>query len=127
MKQISFLISTLLCVFSSFSQNQEAFFKVYPSVSDINASPSWAQMMYSHDPNIEDVNDLYDHYYQTHDFVKNIHTQNYKFWLKETKEYINENGQIRVPTAKELHERMKGTQSNVYRICHPVRYPFHRS
>ena len=45
--------------------------------------------MYSQDPSIEDVNDLYDHYYSKNEFVKNIHTQNYKFLLKETKEYIN--------------------------------------
>ena len=98
MKQFLPLIWTLCCVFSSFSQNQESFFKVYPSISEFNAAPSWAQTMYSQDPSIEDVNDLYDHYYSKNEFVKNIHTQNYKFWLKETKEYINENGKIRMPS-----------------------------
>ena len=112
MKQFLPLIWTLCCVFSSFSQNQESFFKVYPSISEFNAAPSWAQTMYSQDPSIEDVNDLYDHYYSKNEFVKNIHTQNYKFWLKETKKYINENGKIRMPSEQELHDRMKISQSS---------------
>ena len=36
--------------------------------------------MYSQDPSIEDVNDLYDHYYSKNEFVKNIHT-----WKKSKK------------------------------------------
>ena len=54
--------------------------------------------MYSDDPNVEEVIDLYDTYYRSHPFEKNIHTQNFKFWYKYIKYHIAEDGRIKIPS-----------------------------
>ncbi len=44
--------------------------------------PNWVQLMYSENPNPEDVIQAYKTYYSNNEFVKNGNTQYYKHWLR---------------------------------------------
>ena len=75
-----FLIALTLSPFAISAQNSDSFFKV--PISKTQDLPAWAQLMYSNDPNVYEVSDLYISFYQENEFEKTTHTQNYKFWLK---------------------------------------------
>lgn len=48
---------------------------------DADDVPQWVQLMYAKQPDVGAVVDAYKEYYQSHVFVKNMHTQYYKRWL----------------------------------------------
>jgi hypothetical protein len=81
------------------AQNQKSFFKV--PLEPNTDYPAWVNLMYSHDPNIDEVDAAYYDYYVTNSFEKNIHTQNYKYWRKKINSYINQDRLIRLPSASE--------------------------
>lgn len=81
-----------------FAQNQELFFKMLPHLE--GGEPVWVQQMYSENPNVYEVIDLYEAFYKTNDFEKNIHTQNYKHWLKNVASYLNDEGYIQFSNPK---------------------------
>ncbi len=70
-------------------------FKAVPKINDL--TPEWAKVMYLEDTNYLKVDSLKNKYYAHHTFQKNIHTQNYKYWLKQVKNYIDDNGLIDYP------------------------------
>lgn len=68
------------------------------------SDPEWVHYQYSENVNLIKLRDLYDAYYESHEFVKNRHTQYYKRLLKESWLNINDEGFISRPK--------KGYQSN---------------
>lgn len=79
------------------------FFKIIPAPSD--DVPDWALLMYGEDPNIYEVAEAYLAYYEATPFVKTIHTQNYKYWIRQIEPYVNEEGFVRPPTRAEEDAR----------------------
>ncbi len=113
MKYIFHIICTIILVNAAQGQNQDYFFKVPPSAIE-GQMPDWAALMYSNDPNVEAVNAAYDKYYSIHPFVKNVHVQNYKYWLKNIQSCLNEDGYIRIPNTEQLkakHARLQAQRS----------------
>ncbi len=66
---------------------QTTFEKKYNAQQEI--LPEWAQMMYAENADVGAVINAYETYYNTHDFVKDKHTQFYKRWLRQMKRDIN--------------------------------------
>lgn len=97
-----FFVLALLLTHAAFSQNRAEFFKAVPIVTA--DTPEWAQMMYSQNPNVATVMDAYKRYYKQNPFVKNLHTQNYKFWTRTVQHYLDDNGFIVLPD-KEQQDR----------------------
>lgn len=77
------------------SQNRSEFFKAIPAKDA--TTPLWAELMYSDNPNVLEVEKEYLNYYKTQTFKKNIHTQNYKFWRRKIADYLSPEGYIIVP------------------------------
>ena len=92
MKLLQRLLFLLFCfsISNSFGQNYDFYFKSTPPVLD--SDPIWIHKMYAFDANFNDVVDAYEQYYKAHDFVKTIHTQNYKYWLKHTEVALRKGG-----------------------------------
>ena len=68
---------------------------------DDESLPMWVRKMYSTDPNVPEVIKLYEEYYKTNLFVKNLHTQYYKRWLRTAAQFIDEKGMIRPPSKQD--------------------------
>ncbi|RME92959.1 MAG: hypothetical protein D6772_16370, partial [Bacteroidetes bacterium] len=99
---MAFLLGGITTVFSQvdFSQiSHPEFFKTIPAPSD--DMPLWARLMYGADPNVYAVTEAYLDYYANHEFVKTMHTQNYKYWLRQVEPYLNEEGYVRLPSRLE--------------------------
>lgn len=77
------------------SQNRAEFFKAIPSKDA--TTPLWAELMYSDNPNVPQVEMEYLNYYKTQPFRKNIHTQNYKYWRRKISNYLSPEGYIMIP------------------------------
>lgn len=77
-------------------------FKTIPTIKDND--PQWIHELYSQEPDIESIENSYRLYYEQHEFIKNVHTQNYKHFIKNVyqNEYILENGKIHIPTLEEV-------------------------
>ena len=99
------LSSIFLLPFLASSQNQESFFKVpFSNTKDL---PEWTQLMYSENPNVYEVSDLFIDHYRENEFIKTTHTQNYKFWLKSVEEYLDPDGLIVIPSSKEYKDKIE--------------------
>ena len=95
MKYIYSLILALFLLSAgsiSFAQNRDSFFKTIPRID--KATPEWAKLMYSENPNVDEVIYEYNKYFKENLYEKSIHTQNYKFWLKSISNIINDKGFI---------------------------------
>lgn len=57
--------------------------------------PEWVQYMYSSDPNVYLLRELYEGYYADHDFIKTNHTQYYKRLLKHYWTDLDDTGRIK--------------------------------
>lgn len=90
------LLLSLLTVQAN-GQNSTNFFKVYPTLT--GEEPEWVEKMYAEDANVLEVVDLYHTYYRSHSFEKNIHTQNFKYWLRQVGPYVTNEGSIVIPEA----------------------------
>ncbi len=125
MRHFIWAIFSIMMVNAAQAQNQDYFFKVPPSAIE-GAIPTWAQLMYSENPNLEEVNKAYDRYYSQHEFKKNVHVQNYKYWLKNIQSYLDDEGFIVMPSAEQQaakyarlqsqrasHKNLTGTWENI--------------
>ncbi|MEM7105145.1 MAG: LamG-like jellyroll fold domain-containing protein [Bacteroidota bacterium] len=65
--------------------------------------PTWIQLMYSDDPDPEQVISAYNNYYQQNEFVKNGHTQYYKRWLRALSRNLLPDQSD--PTAKKAYQK----------------------
>lgn len=84
------------------------FFKTIPLIDD--NTPNWAVAMYGKNPNVYQVVEMYEAYYRTHEFVKTIHTQNFKHWRWRAEEYLDADGYIQIPdqkTEEQEQQRLK--------------------
>ncbi len=103
MKKLFFLFlftSVNICL----AQNQESYFKTIPV--DLSDAPDWAKLMYSDDPNIREVAFKYDQYYQQNSFIKSIHTQNFKHWIRNVEVHQDSNGKIRPESSEVFHDKI---------------------
>lgn len=105
LKRFTYIVLLLFTAQFSSAQNKTEFFKVYPDLD--GSEPEWVVEMYSEYPNVLEVVDLYHSYYQSNPFVKNIHTQNYKYWLRVTAEYVQGSGALVVPSDAVEKERIQ--------------------
>lgn len=107
MKRLFPLSALLLCATLSFSQSYQdlkfQFFKVEYTATA--SDPLWVQLMYSDNPNFDDVVAAYEAYYAENSKEKNIHTQNFKHWVKLVQPYVQGDGSIRIPTDEERQEQ----------------------
>ena len=89
---LAFLV-LILCSLSISAQNKNDYFKFRPQSLSPDC-PEWASLMYQDNPNVNEVDALYRTFYQSHPFVKNVHSQNYKFWKKAIASKVNSQGFI---------------------------------
>ncbi|MEY4521492.1 MAG: hypothetical protein RIT10_677, partial [Bacteroidota bacterium] len=89
MKQIITILLALFTLTISHSQYLKK-----PSAIEIQSLPLWAQKMYGNQPNVFEVDALYNAYYKTNVFVKSYHTQYYKRWRKSIASSIDDQGFI---------------------------------
>jgi hypothetical protein len=68
-----------------------------PSPVEISTLPEWAQKMYGDNPNLFEIELLYNEYYRIHPFEKSYHTQYFKRWKRSVAEFADESGFIRMP------------------------------
>ncbi|MFM2286266.1 MAG: hypothetical protein RLZZ543_1763 [Bacteroidota bacterium] len=69
--------------------------------ADDPSIPAWAQLMYSEQPNVLEVERLYKAYYREHPFRQNNYTRYYKRWRRYVTPYMNDDGSINYQTAQE--------------------------
>ena len=82
----------LLLVILNSSLYLSAQYDLKPSAKEIETLPEWAQLMYSENPNVWEVDRLYENHYREHLFVKSYHTQYYKRWRRSIADQINDQG-----------------------------------
>ncbi len=114
------LIALVFLSLHSIGQNSPDFFRSVPNIDD--NTPKWAQLMYSDNPSVIEVENLYRSYYKTHAFEKNLHTQNHKHWMNLIQSYVNEEGYIVLPTIEEEDAYFEELQEN-YEIVPPLNVP----
>ncbi|MBM3418628.1 MAG: hypothetical protein FJY17_06890, partial [Bacteroidetes bacterium] len=113
MGKINILIISILNIFISnytLAQNLQK-----PSPVEISALPLWAKTMYSENPSIFEVDQLYKEFYRNNPFEKSFHTQYYKRWRRKYLNYADENGFIHEPSHTETHHNdqiYRGKQTN---------------
>ena len=83
-------------------------FKMQVSID--NDTPQWARMMYGEDPNVFEVTDAYDKYFEKNEWQKDVHVRNYIYWLQSTEDFVNADGFIRPPTLKEQQLQIRKLQ-----------------
>lgn len=62
-----------------------------------DTDPEWVHYQYSENVNLIKLRDMYDAYYETHEFVKNCHTQYFKRLIRQNWSYIDDQGFISRP------------------------------
>ena len=118
------LLCSVLLLFNTilFAQNLQK-----PSQSEISSLPLWAKAMYSDNPSVFEVDDLYREYYTKNAFKKTYHTQYYKRWRRKNLNYTDENGFIHEPSPNEKQEnelayrkKQSTTKSSNWNIVGPI-------
>ena len=103
--QITLVLALLFFVVIGQAQTYEPldFLKVIPTID--KTTPTWAVKMYSPNPNVYEVDKLYQSYFKTNAYQKTTHTQNYKHWRWQVEQYIDDNGFIKIPSRIEVDEQ----------------------
>ena len=80
-----FNLILLVLLFSSsvFAQSEEKYSAHSPDL------PHWVQLMYANNPDPGLVIPAYEAWYQSHEFIKNSHTQYYKRWVRQIARDVN--------------------------------------
>ncbi|WP_028870847.1 T9SS type A sorting domain-containing protein [Psychroserpens burtonensis] len=114
MKKISilFLFFISCLVFSQSSAPNKS--------SDLyKTAPEWAKLMYTDNPNVDNVDNLYKAYFRSASFKKTFHTQYYKRWRKAINNFIGENGfydpSKKLKLRDILYEREANNDQDVHR------------
>ncbi|MCA6362009.1 MAG: PKD domain-containing protein [Bacteroidetes bacterium] len=68
-----------------------------PSPAVIQTLPPWAQAMYGSNPNVYEVDSLYNAWYSAHPFEKDYHTQYYRIWRLKAANHTDNQGYIQPP------------------------------
>ncbi len=111
MKKIISLFSSLLfsCLLFAQSQEQNKNSDLYKN------APEWAKLMYSQNPNVNEVDRLYANYYQIEKYTKSYHTQYYKRWRRAINPFLNDLGyfdSIKKVTAAKFIDSLQAHQVN---------------
>ena len=93
MKRAICILAVIGLCSNLYGQNKSSYFKTIPT--ELSTAPDWALMMYSADPNVAEVEYLYETWFREHSFVKDIHTQNYKHWMMMVQDLVDGEGKIR--------------------------------
>jgi photosystem II stability/assembly factor-like uncharacterized protein len=117
------LIATIaLFSLTCWSQNLQK-----PTTSEISSLPTWAQLMYSENPSIYEVDNLFREFYSKNTFKKSFHTQYYKRWRRKHLNYCDENGYIHLPNQAEIEKdedtyrkKQGSTKSSNWNIVGPI-------
>ena len=125
MTKAKFFLGVFLIVFNfltCISQNLQK-----PSPSEIKQSPQWAQLMYSENPSVFEVDNLYRGFYLKNSFQKTYHTQYYKRWRRKFLNYTDQNGFIHLPNESELQsdetayrKKQSSVKSSNWSIVGPI-------
>jgi photosystem II stability/assembly factor-like uncharacterized protein len=125
MTKAKFLLVVFFIVFNfltCISQNLQK-----PSPSEIEQSPQWAQLMYSENPSVFEVDNLYRGFYLKNSFQKTYHTQYYKRWRRKFLNYTDQNGFIHLPNESELQsdetayrKKQSSVKSSNWSIVGPI-------
>ena len=105
------LFILLLCIFGIISltaQSQyhpENYLKTIPEITA--STPTWAKKMYSSNPNVYEIDELYIDFYKINPFEKTTHTQNYKHWRPKIDQFVNINGNIVLPTKAKIDDKVR--------------------
>ncbi|AMO20841.1 LamG-like jellyroll fold domain-containing protein [Flavobacterium columnare] len=124
MKQKLHLILFFILANLSYSQNSDfyepkpKFPHLFRSLTPIQKDdPKWIHLMYGETPNIYEIEKEYDLYYQKHDFIKTVHTQNYKHFTNyvHTNNWIDDKGNIiaRDNMMENAKERIKQNKKSI--------------
>jgi photosystem II stability/assembly factor-like uncharacterized protein len=112
------LVSLLLLLsFMAYSQQTKEYvpqpkypelFKTIPPIN--NDAPHWVKLMYSKNVNFHQLKQAFQEYYKDKVFIKNTHTQNYKYFIRQVQnnQYLQKDGSIYIPITKQ--EQDKKTQ-----------------
>lgn len=76
-----------------------------------SSSPEWVRYMYSDTVNLFSLREQFEAYYDTHDFVKNQHTQYFKRLMKEYWTQVDNSGFITERLSNEAPVQMKSPTS----------------
>ena len=91
-------------------------YKLIPMID--KSTPEWIKELYEDGDNFESITTLRSAYYKTHSFEKNVHTQNYKYWFRQVKDFVNDEGKVQMPAPGELFlkkEKQKSALSSTAR------------
>ena len=99
LQQFRLLLFTLAFLACQILNAQQA-----PINNNSEALPLWAQLMYTPNPNVLEVDRLYLEYYQTHTYIKTKHTQFYKRWRRAVNNYTSNDGTYDFEKKQGLHE-----------------------
>jgi len=98
-------------IFLSLGMHAQVMYK--PSDAEIKTLPSWAQLMYSDNPNVFTVDSLYKAYFSSHTFVKSYHTQYYKRWRIAVDERLDASGFVIPLKENEILNKEKNYLQNL--------------
>jgi len=117
MRSILLFTLAFACMQSlSFAQNLKK-----PSSHEIAQLPDWAQLMYTENPSVFEVDALYRSFFQEHDFIKTYHTQYYKRWRRAALPYLNAAGFIQKPSEEEQRQIDKAyVRKQTQQKKHPI-------
>jgi len=77
-----------------------------PSSYEIMNLPLWAQKMYADNPNVFEIDSLYQSYYKNNTFKKSYHTQYYKRWKRHVANLIDEQGFVNYLTQQQFEDKI---------------------
>ncbi len=89
------LLLLLNCILTPFiqAQNKSDYFPIYFQVD--KEYPIWVQKMYSDDPNVLEVDQVFNNLSLQERELSAVHVNNYHHWRKVITPYLNKNGLIR--------------------------------
>ena len=81
-----------LFIFSFFVQSYSQSSETAKNGELYKNAPDWAKLMYSENPNVNEVDRLYLEYFKKNKYTKSTNTQYYKRWRRTVNPYLNNEG-----------------------------------
>ncbi len=77
-------------------------------------APEWAKLMYSENPNVNKVDELYEKFFKKNRYRKTYHTQFYKRWRRGVNPYLDSKGKIDIPKKSEIKKIINDSINQPY-------------
>ena len=106
MKKLKLIILTLYITIG-YSQSKE----INKNTDLYKNAPEWAKLMFSDNPNVFQIDQLYYEFYKTNAYKKSDYTQYYKHWRRGIDAYLGTDGKIN-PSKKITQSAAIGTLRN---------------